>query len=266
MDNKKPSSKPVITEDTDEELAEYKSVKYLQKHVKVVMDTNAFPRGMEPQNWAESMDNGVILYDSLLGEKPSLYIISGEEAVSLPEIVDVKGSEVSIKELQTRYEEAEYWNKELYKCRKSPVYYFTNYWSSQKKPLQVDIDAYKESIGYTNEKSQDELSIILDTHSAAITLEVLKQLRPVRDTLDAEYDIETSELLLKASKRLRFNVKSEASSRAKIVANFKKQPIAKLPPEFAPYVLRDGKNLDEALLKATDLDVLVRMYYLLSVK
>lgn len=252
--------------DTDEQLAEYKSVKYTQKHIKVVMDSNAIPKEMDPQHWAESMDNGIILYDSLRGHKPEIYIISGEEAVALPELIDVAGEPVVIEDLKKRFDQEEFWNKELYMCRKSPVYFFTNYWSTEKKPMQTDIDAYKESIGYTSDKSKEELVKVLEKHSDSITLDRLQKLRPVRDTLDAEYDIETTELLTKVSKRLRFNIKSEASAKAKIIASIKKANRAQLPTELQPYVLPMNKGWDNELFAATDLDVLVRLFYILNVK
>lgn len=271
MDNKmseeKKDHKTLPTPETEAVLGEdYKSVKYTQKHIKVIMDSNAIPKAMDPQHWAESMDNGVILYDSLRGHKPVIFVVSGEEAVHLPELVDVAGEPVVIADLKARFDQDEFWNKELYMCRKSPVYFFTTYLSTQKKPMQTDINAYKESIGYTSDKPNDELSEILEKHSESITLERLQALRPVRDTLDAEYDIETNELLLKVSKRLRFNIKSAGSARAKITASIKKTNIATAPAELVPYVLPKGKGWDSELFAITDVDILVRLFYIVNVK
>lgn len=256
-DNKK---KVVLAENN---LDEFKSVDSLKNRVRIVMDINAIPEFVSPRSWADTADSGFVLWDSTKSkEKPLIYITSGDANVEIPQIVDTKGKEIDMDELNNSFEIQEFWRKELWKAKKSPVYFYTNYIATSTKPTQVEIQAYKESIGMTSGLTQDELSKILIAQGKKVTLELLQELKPTRDALDQEYVEETIVLKARVSKELKVKKDNDKLLKRRIVTNLLDRVVDTLAEEFEHYKLPKTNKLDRPMLEATDLDVLIRLFLL----
>ena len=230
----------------------------LGKRYKVVVDIEAIPKGMAPDMWVKLADSGYIFYNSLNGKRPQLHAIGGEELE--PAFVDTKGKQVELIEIQKIWEDSSYWDKELYKCKQSPIYYYTEYFSIYPKPSQKNINSYLESVGLgiTNDSEITEAAKeVRKKHAESIKLEDLKNLKPNMDKMRDQYAAYTETLKTKF-KEVTGTVLNETIE-TKIVTE-----ITKTSPAEASELLReflDGRGKwDKTLLRVTDLDVVLRAW------
>ena len=246
------------------------------KRFKVVMDIKALPERLDMATFAKLTDMGYILYDSTLGNRPKLYVIEGDtDPESVPVFVDAAGQEVDIKSWQKKYDEEEYWRKELYKCRQSPVYYFTNYISASAKPTQKAITEFLNTLdlGPTSESVESEellaeIKTKREAYASTIDLDVLKTLKPVKDSIAAEYEAETEEKYVAAAAKLGVSETDKNAIKDKMIAAILKTPVNTITGELEYYQTSNNnpkkRKWDRALIRATDPDIIVRLWETLN--
>ncbi len=243
-----------------------------QKKIKIVMDVQAIPNQMDVATFIKCSDAGFVLYDSDKGLRPKMYLAEDVAEEELPKFVDTAGKEVNLDDLQKEWEDNEFWKKETYKCKQSPLYYFTNYYSASPKPTQEEIDKFLEAEGFmkndldaqndsdvaaeVNEKTRE----VREKFAAKITTEHLKDLKPVRDRIDQEYIDATEELRKRFAEANEISVTNEMAIGKKLVTTLMKVPVKEATQEHKYYVNERTGRWDKSLLRATDLDVLLRLW------
>lgn len=237
----------------------------LKKRFKTVVDVNAIPAGMTPTQWVKLADTGYIFYDSEKGNRPKLFPIGTvEDDVEMqPQFIDTKGKDVSLEEVQKSWEDTNFWDKELYKCKNSPLHYFTNYLSTNPKPTQAEVDEYLKSLGLgatpdSEDGMKEEAKQARLRFSESITLQHIQDLKPVRDAIKAEYD-NVTELYKEEARAALDAIDIEALSK-KIITEIMKTPARKAEGDLKEYVDERKHIWDKQMLRAIDFDVLIRLW------
>lgn len=233
--------------------------------LKVVVDVRSIPNGLSVDLFTKLMDRGIVFYDSDKGHRPKLYKIDGDTEEELPTIVDATGETIDYELIQKKWEEEEYWRKELYKCRISPIHYYTNYAAKSAKPTQEELDSYLKSIGLTptNDSTKldtDEMKEKRDTFAKSIKLEDLQAMKAVRDKIKEEYDLETEALTKELSRATGISGLVEKAVRDKIIYSIMKSNVKEATKDLKYYVNDKRGNWDKKLLAVTDTDVLLRLW------
>lgn len=237
----------------------------LKKKFKTLVDTNCIPAGMTPTQWVKLADTGYIFYDSEKGNRPKLYAIgtTDEDVEMVPQFIDVKGKDVSLEEIQKTWEDNNFWDKELYKCKNSPIQYYINYLSTNPKPTQKEIDTYLGTLGLaasadSDDGMKEEAKQARLKFSESITLEHLQNLKPVRDAIKQEYDNETA--IYKAEAQKALDTLDETLLSAKVITEIMKTPARKAEMPLKEYVDERKHTWDKQMLRAIDFDVLIRLW------
>lgn len=233
--------------------------------LKVVVDVRSIPDGLSVDLFTKLMDRGIVFYDSDKGHRPKLYKIDGDIEEELPTIVDARGETIDYEVIQKEWEEEEYWRKELYKCRMSPIHYYTNYAAKNAKPTQEELDSYLKSIGLTptNDSTKldtDEMKEKRDAFAKSIKLEDLQAMKAVRDKIKEEYDHETEALTEELSVVTGISGFVEKAVRDKIIYSIMKSDVKEATKNLKHYVDDKRGNWDKKLLAVTDTDVLLRLW------
>jgi len=237
-----------------------------RKKLKLVVDIKAVPKGMPISDFMKCVDSGYVFYDSDEGARPRIYAMGeGEEEVL--SMIDANGKEANIDDLKKQWEDDEFWRKELYKCRQSPLHYFTNYVSIDPKPTQEAIDKFLAEKGFVAmDDSDDAVDIneatlkVREAFAAEITLEKLKELKPVRDRIDEEYKDYTRDLCIEFGEKYDISSTHEQAITKKIATLLMKVKPADASLEHRYFLNERTGRWDGALIKATDLDVLLRLW------
>lgn len=233
--------------------------------LKVVVDVRSIPDGLSVDLFTKLMDRGIVFYDSDKGHRPKLYRVEGDVEEELPTIVDAAGNPIDAELIQSKWEEEEYWRKELYKCRMSPIHYYTNYAAKSAKPTQEELDSYLKSIDLTptNDSTKlntDEMKEKRDTFAKSIKLEDLQAMKAVRDKIKEEYDLETEALTKELSGATGISGFVEKAVRDKIVYSIMKSNVKEATKDLKHYIDDTRGNWDKKLLAVTDTDVLLRLW------
>ena len=233
--------------------------------LKVVVDVRSIPEGLSVDLFTKLMDRGIVFYDSDKGHRPKLYMVDGDTEEELPTIVDAKGEVVDASLIQSKWEEEEYWRKELYKCRMSPIHYYTNYVAKSAKPSQAELDEYLISIGLTpsNDSTKldtDEMKERRDSFAKSIKLEDIQAMKAVRDKIIEDYDKETEYLTRELSESTGITGIVEKAVRDKLVYSIMKSDVKEATKELKHYIDDKRGNWDKKLLSLTDTDVLLRLW------
>lgn len=235
------------------------------KHYKLVYDIQALPNAMGPDLLVKLADSGFVFYDSEKGQRPKFIQVGDQGDEVLPVLVDTKGKEVSLEDVTKEWEDKEYWRKELYKCKHSPLHYFTNYLSVSPKPTQQEVNEFLESIGMgaktdSDEVTKEEITRVREAFAETVTLEKLQSLKPVRDRIDEEYTQETEELIAEAAKEFDLTGINEKLVVDKLINAILKSPTKNCNDSLKYYVNEKTGRWDKPMLRITDKDVLVRLW------
>ena len=235
------------------------------KHYKLVYDIQALPNAMGPDLLVKLADSGFVFYDSEKGQRPKFIQVGDQGDEVLPVLVDTKGKEVSLEDITKEWEDKEYWRKELYKCKHSPLHYFTNYLSVSPKPTQQEVNEFLESIGMgaktdSDEVTKEEITRVREAFAETVTLEKLQSLKPVRDRIDEEYTQETEELMAEAAKEFDLTGTNEKLVVDKLINTILKSPTKNCNESLKYYVNEKTGRWDKPMLKITDKDILVRLW------
>lgn len=235
------------------------------KQYKLVYDIQALPNAMGPDLLVKLADSGFVFYDSEKGQRPKFIQVGDQGDEVLPVLVDTKGKEVSLEDITKEWEDKEYWRKELYKCKHSPLHYFTNYLSISPKPTQQEVSEFLESIGMgaktdSEEVTKEYIAEVRELFAETITLEKLQSLKPVRDRIDEEYMQETEELIAEAVKEFDLTGTNEKLIVEKLINAILKSPTKNCSDSLKYYVNEKTGRWDKPMFKITDKDVLVRLW------
>ena len=235
------------------------------KQYKLVYDIQALPNAMGPDLLVKLADSGFVFYDSEKGQRPKFIQVGDQGDEVLPVLIDTKGKEVSLEDVTKEWEDKEYWRKELYKCKHSPLHYFTNYLSVSPKPTQQEVSEFLESIGMGAKTDSDivtkeEITKVREAFAETVTLEKLQSLKPVRDRIDEEYTQETEELIAEAAKEFDLTGINEKLVVDKLINAILKSPTKNCNESLKYYVNEKTGRWDKPMLKITDKDVLVRLW------
>jgi len=241
--------------------------------MKVVYDVQSCPIKLGIANMIKIFNNHkIILWDSTLGTKPKMY--KGEKLVSAYKFVDTKGENIDLEKYKQQYLDQEFWAKELYNCKHSPVYFYANY-ATEKYPVeQSGISKYVKSLGL------EDLSDIKDSTKASdawagqkeiiakslsfITVELLKTRKAVVDVLKINYENKVSKIekACKDSVKLFFNDTPIIESK-RVNYLIRKIRIYKISDKYSAYINKKGK-WDIPMLESTGYIPLLLMFYELS--
>ena len=234
------------------------------KRFKVIMDVAAFPKGMAPELWVKLCDNNYVFYDSTTGNRPKIVEtgLATEEVEVEPVLIDVKGEQVELKDIQAIWAEQDFWDKALFKCKKSPIHYYTDYLCGVARHTQEGLNEYLKSIGLgATDDSEDVMSekakAAMLAYTESITLENIKNLKAIRDVEVEKYDKITEQLRLDAQRV--FELTDEKLLRKSITTVIMKTPSKQVPEKYKVYITKSAK-WDGAMLRTTEDDVLFRMW------
>lgn len=238
---------------------------------KMTYDVASLPEGVTPKGMLQTADvHGLVVYDSTKGNKPTFVLTENTEE-ELPTLLDANGKEVDLTKFQQETEERLHWEKELYKCKKSPLHYFKNYINY--KPTSEQIDKFykdnnlevpesyytaKDEEGRT--KAREELAKKYeDFYTNNITQDNLIA-KKVLFEKDKEFkDNETKEI----SDAFLTQTSKEATV-DNIVNSISKLGKKNIPnSKYKMYVKKNGQ-LDKKLLKGTDIFYLVRLWKVMN--
>ena len=234
------------------------------KRFKVLMDVAAFPKGMAPDLWVKLCDNNYVFYDSTTGNRPKLIEtgLATEEVEVEPVLVDAKGEQVELKDIQAIWAEQDFWDKALYKCKRSPIYYYTEFACLQARHTQEGLDEFLNVLGLgATDDSSDVMSEQTkekrEAYAESINLETLKNFKAIRDEELKMYDDFTETLEVKAKEQ--YEITDPELLKKELMTSIMKKPAKLVPVEYKSYITKSAK-WDGALLRATDKDVLYRLW------
>lgn len=240
------------------------------RNFKIAYDLQAMPEGLGTDVFVKLCDGGFIFYDSQKGNRPKIYETGelNEKDKVVPVFIDTKGKEVNIEDFQKKLEDEEFWRKELYMCKQSPLYYFTKFASPTCKPTQVEIDKFLTDNGFGAKKDSEEAAVVNDeirkvreAFSKTITLEHLKDLKPVRDKMDAEYEQETEDIQKEAAKVFDMSSTHITGIKKRVITSIMKTKTKEASGELKNvYINESTGRWDKAMFLATDLDILLRLW------
>lgn len=247
------------------------------RKLKLVYDVKSTPSGISITDIVKIMEShDVVLWDSdKEAARPRFYGLDKEGQEEDLVLVDVKGKTIDLEVFTKEYAEKEKWDKELHRCKNSPVYYFTNYGTTVYPHTQKDLRAYLETLGL------EDLSGIKDSDKAAemwkeqkakmatamsfVTEEHLKERAGVVEAMRVAYEEQMGKLIEEVSDSVKLhdkegNLLPEDKQIQNLIGRIKQMPI---PADYGSY--RNRKNKwDHGMLLATDYAALLNMYYNVS--
>ena len=249
---------------------EYKPVEIGQK-LKLVYDIKSIPTGLPPNDLVKLFNNhDLVLWDSSNeGIKPALYGVDGKCPLM---VVDTAGSEVDLNHYTNVIREEEYWDRELYNCKNSPIYFFSNYGTPVWPHTDKDLKAYLKTIKIKElvAKDDEDAKKLWDAQKeqmklamADTTIEFLKERKGVLEILKKEYEDKIKAMEYLISPFVEFKDKEgkplEAKAKAIAVVN-KLKRMMPVPVEYAKYKTKKG-YWDASMLHVTEYGILISMYY-----
>lgn len=240
--------------------------------LKLVYDVTSTPKGLDIANLVKIYENyNVVFWDSSKeGTKPALYGVDGKASLM---VVDTKGQELDLEYYSKEFAEKEFWDKELHRCKNSPVYYFSNYLTKVWPHRNEDLQNYLISIGLKTIESKDseeaaklweDQKVLIQKSLAHITVEDLKDLSSYIEILQVEYNARVKKLEAVLESKVRLvdsnNIALESKKACgNLIEKIKKHlPVDKRYSD--KYRTSKGK-WDISMLAVTSYDQLLNMLY-----
>lgn len=241
--------------------------------VRLVYDVAGTPRDLGLANVVKIFESHrVVLWDSTLdGTKPKLYGESGDLTEDNEvKIVDVIGKEIDIDAFQAEFEANEFWDKELHKCKKSPIYWYSNYASPSFPVNQKELGKWLQENGLVDIAQDDtdkestwaKQKEAVEKVTGAIEIDDLKRMKDRFDGLVLVYGEKLKEdekvleayVNLKDSEGKSLDIKKKTSN---IIAKLLK---CKIPEEYIGYTFKEQPNRwDKAMVGVTPYHILIDM-------
>jgi len=221
---------------------------------KVIYDVTSIPDGLAFDQLMKIADTGFILYNGESGMKPKVIKVgnNSEDVELIPKIVDVAGKTISIDAFNALFEEREFWRKELYKCKRSPYYYYVTYVSDKAEPDEKDAKAFIASLGIPEQPEgiendsdavlafKESQRAVMSAYSDTVKLDYLKERKPCRDLLIEELNkqIEAKVKEVKDKLSIKFSEVdwksvSDSDFTAKVVTEIRKTKVGKNYPTYS---------------------------------
>ena len=240
--------------------------------LKLVYDISSTPNGLDMANFTKLFEShNVVFWDSEKGgTKPQLYSVDGK---ILPAIVDTKGKELDLDYYSKLFTEAEFWDRELHRCKNSPIYFFSNYGTSVWPHTDEDLKKYMDEIGIGQVVAEDDEDAkkqwekqkqILKDATKDMTIEFLQERKAYIDVIKARYEQKVTELETLLSSKVKLTdskggpieMKEKVSRLVLKIRN--NRPV--LPKYSEKYRTSKGK-WDTGMLYVTAYDQLLKIFY-----
>jgi hypothetical protein len=124
--------------------------------MKLVYDVASVPKGLDFGNLTKIYEqHHVVFWDSEKGgTKPRLYQDDGDVEAKLL-VVDLHGKEIDIETYAKKFREDEYWEKEVFNAKNSPIYFFKNYGTTVWPVSNEGVRDYLLSLGLQDITAKD---------------------------------------------------------------------------------------------------------------
>ena len=241
------------------------------KRMKLVYDISSAPKGLDIGNLVKIYEmHNVVFWDSTKsGMKPKIYGTDEHEAPLA--VVDLKGKEMDLGWYSKQFADKEYWDKELYNCKNSPIYFWSNYGTSVWPHNADQMSEYLKSIGMDKVVAKDDEAAkkLWDKQKAKVkvatdkfTIEFLKERKLVVDIVKDKWEskVRSLEILIKDHVKLfeTDGVEVEPRKRmANLMEKVRRNPVL---PKYSSYRNKKGK-WDVAMLLVTDYAILLEITY-----
>ena len=165
--------------------------------LKLVYDIVSNPTGLDIANLTKLYEqHHIVFWDSAKGgTKPKLYGDPTGELV--PMIVDTKGEEIDLEYYSKIFKDKEFWEREVYNCKNSPIYFYTNYGTPVWPHTDEGMHKYLKSVGMDKIEAKDdeEAKVLWEKQKNKVkeamefvTEEVLMERKAAIDVLKEEYN------------------------------------------------------------------------------
>jgi len=241
----------------------------LMKKFKMIYDVQAIPQGLTVDMVTKLADTNWVFYDSEKGHRPKLVEVGlSNEHVEVPvNFVDTKGVEVDLSTFTAKLEETTFWEKELNRCKNSPLYGFTNYYAMKAEVTNEMEAEFLKSFGITsliNVMDSDQAAAEFtdnkagyEKYAATVDLEDLKIRRNQMAIIMKKFDEECEVRQAKAMKLAKTNAKEDKKLREKLINCITRMDVAEVVTDEAKNCIF-GK-WDKKMLHATDTYILCRI-------
>lgn len=238
----------------------------------MVYDIQALPQGLDPANLMRVWEqHDTVFWDSAKGTKPRIY--GNDDLELIPIIVDTAGKELDLEFYSKEFKDKEFWEREIYNCKNSPLYYWKNYGTSVWPHKDADMTKFLEELGLAKlsaadneeaEKIWKEQKDKLKDAMAFVTKEHLEERKTHIDLLKKEYE----DTVVKLEKIVEPFVKLVDSNNAPLterkrcghlIEKIKSQrPVLQ---KYSDTYRNDKGKWDHKILFVTDYKVLLRIFY-----
>jgi len=238
--------------------------------MKLVYDIAGLPKGLDIANFSKIFEqHHMIFWDSSKGgTKPKLYSDKDEN----PEltIVYIAGKEMDIEYWSTKFKDEEFWEKELHKCKQSPIYFFQNYVTATYPARQADITAYIKDMGLDEliGKDSTEAAKLWEVQKEkvraageSITVAYLQERKGIIDVLKSDYydKVIRLEEKLKDKVRLFDSNGKPIDTKNRIVKLIEKIRTHPIPSEYGSYRTKK-QTWDSGMLYVTPYEKLLEIF------
>ena len=218
----------------------------MKHEIKMIYDINALPEGLRVDMLLKIKDaHNAVFYDGDKGSRPR-FVNVGENEIDVPTLVNTSGETVSFEKFVAEQIDSEFWDRELYSCQKSLIYYYTHYATPEWPVTQPAMTAFLESHGLGNIESNDSTEAAekweaqkekVKEATKDITIDMLREMKPKVDLLKELYNtkILKYELLLSGTISLHDKNGEPLEDKIKtkrVIKYIKTQPVHKLYSQY----------------------------------
>lgn len=239
--------------------------------MKLVYDTTSVPENLGIANMIKIFEqHRVVFWNSDKGIKPVFYSDDGKTPKEIA-IVDTTGQEIDFEMYQREFDEYMFWDKEIHNCKNSPIYYFTNYATTEYPATNEGTRMYLKSIGLVDinvsdsskaTKAWEKQKDIVKEAMKDISMFHLKERKAAVDIMKSNYEGR----ILDLEKELKdvvilFNAKGEPLEAKKRISNIvsKIKFLRNSPQEEWKTYRNKKRKWDTAMLYNTNYDILLQL-------
>ncbi|KKM79630.1 hypothetical protein LCGC14_1347950, partial [marine sediment metagenome] len=187
--------------------------------------------------------------------------------------VDVDGMHMNMEQYSKAFRDKEFWDKELYKCKQSPTYFWANYGTLVYPHSDKGLRAYLVGIGMIEimEKDSDKAKKLWDRQKARIkkvtdkyTVKFLQQRKAALSVMKAKYETRVKALEKLVGDHVRLFDSNKAPLKDKKRITVLTEKISRCYPILLKYsdIYRNKKGKwDRPMLFVTDYVILLEMFY-----
>lgn len=245
-----------------------KTIESVTKRFKVIYDVQAVPNGLTVERLSKLGDSGWLFYDSNKGNRPKIVETGlGNETIELGvNFVDTKGVTVDYDKFEKQLNDKDYWDRQLYKCKNSPLYYFKEFGSLKAVTTSAEETEFLSNhnllhTSTTSDAASKEYKEMMGAYkefSDSVTIESLKFLKPKMDAIREIFQKECDRNEAKVRELIGTTTTDDKIFREKVVSALCKIKPADLKTMEAKNSLVRGR-WDKPVLRHTDTYILCNM-------